>query len=147
MFFAETREAPDPAVPFDLENAMEWSDERHMLGLVEMDDTHREFVALVNAAGAASGAAFVEAFAALCAHTETHFANEERWMRDSGFPAEGEHAGEHRRVLGDLRRFRERVEKGSTMMAKAYIREQVPGWFDLHAATMDAALAVHLKAR
>ena len=127
---------------------MEWSDERHLLGLAEMDDTHRAFVALVNAAAAAaSGPAFAEAFAALYAHTEIHFANEDRWMEESGFPAKGEHLDEHNRVLRDLRRFLERVEKGSSMMAKAWVREQVPGWFDLHAATMDAALAAHLKAR
>ncbi len=126
---------------------MEWSDERHVLGLAAMDDTHREFFALVNAAEAAAGPAFVEAFAALCAHTEVHFANEDTWMQESAFPALDEHLNEHRRVLRDLRRFNERVAKGSTMMARAYIREQVAEWFELHASTMDAALAAHLKAR
>lgn len=125
---------------------MEWQDDKHSLGLAQMDQTHREFMALVNAAAGSSGPAFVAAFTALFEHTEIHFATEERWMEESAFPALGEHVGEHRRVLGDLRRFKERVEKGSTMMAKAYLKEQVPGWFDLHASTMDAALAVHWKA-
>ncbi|MGL4408612.1 bacteriohemerythrin [Zoogloea sp.] len=126
---------------------MEWSETRHRLGLAPMDLTHQEFIERVNAASQASGAALVPAFRALLEHTEQHFAQEEAWMVETACPARDEHAGEHRRVLGDLRRFLARIEQGSSMMARAYLKEQVPGWFDLHASTMDAALAAHLKAR
>jgi len=30
-------------------------------------------------------------------------------------------------------------------MGRAYVTQQLPGWFDLHAVTMDSALAAHLK--
>jgi hemerythrin len=63
----------------------------------------------------------------------------------SGFPAISEHASDHQRVLGELARFEKRVVAGSTAMARAYIREQLPHWFDLHIKTMDSALAAHLK--
>ncbi len=126
---------------------MEWSEAQHRLNLAPMDATHQAFIAHVNAASQAAGAALGPAFRALLEHTGQHFAQEDAWMVESGFPARDEHAGEHRRVLGDLRRFMERIDKGSSMMARAYLKEQVPGWFDLHARTMDAALAAHLKAR
>jgi hypothetical protein len=38
------------------------------------------------------------------------------------------------------------VERGRTTLARAYLCEQIPAWFALHAVTMDSALAAHLKA-
>jgi hemerythrin len=69
----------------------------------------------------------------------------EELMERSGFPAIGEHQGEHARVLGEMARLLERVAKGRTQMARVYVVEQVPGWFTLHARTMDSALAGHLR--
>jgi hemerythrin len=49
-------------------------------------------------------------------------------------------------VLGELNRFAQKVTTGSILMGRAYVVEQLPSWFDLHAKTMDSALAAHLKA-
>jgi hemerythrin len=78
-------------------------------------------------------------------HTESHFNAENKLMESSGFFATKEHQGEHLRVLGELHHFGEKVAAGSISLAKTYIREQMPEWFKLHAATMDSALAAHLK--
>ena len=40
--------------------------------------------------------------------------------------------------------FRSRVKAGKTSMARAYVREQLPGWFKTHLITMYSALAAHL---
>ena len=66
-------------------------------------------------------------------------------MQQSGFPATAEHKGEHHRVLGELSQFTRQLEKGRSMMARAYVKERLPGWFTLHITTMDSALAAHLK--
>ncbi|GAB6040583.1 bacteriohemerythrin [Endothiovibrio diazotrophicus] len=123
---------------------IEWNDEQFLLGVEEMDETHREFVERVNRLDGAKGEAFAAAFGELLAHTREHFANEDRLMEESRFAATTEHRGEHRRVLADLERLNGRVAAGRPAMARAYLAE-VPNWFRHHAATMDSALAAHLK--
>lgn len=120
-------------------------EQRYRLGVMEMDSTHREFVDLVNHMSDATKEAFIPLFAELLAHTQSHFETENAMMRASGFPAMREHLDEHQRVLGDLRRFSQRVATGNTRLGRAYVTQQLPGWFDLHAKTMDSALAAHIN--
>ena len=68
-------------------------------------------------------------------------------MRESAFPAEAEHKGEHQRVIGEFRQFKTRVERGLIPFGRGFAGENLPGWFKLHVSTMDSALAAHLKAR
>ncbi|MCW2306919.1 bacteriohemerythrin [Rhodobium gokarnense] len=122
-----------------------WQEDRHRLGVDAMDETHLAFADLVNRLGEATDpAAFQALFAELSAHTEAHFAEEDRLMAESGFPALVEHRGEHRRVLGQIAQIGERVARGRIAMGRAWVAE-LPSWFDLHAASMDSALAAHLK--
>jgi hypothetical protein len=44
-----------------------------------------------------------------------------------------------------LNQFKKRVDKGLIGFGRNYIKERMPDWFALHAATMDSALAMHLK--
>lgn len=118
---------------------------RYRLGVEEMDETHRQFVDLVNRLGKADKQAFITLFEVLLQHTQAHFAAETRLMQESRFPAMREHEDDHQRVLGDINRFAARTAAGSTLMARAYLIEQLPDWFNLHALTMDSALAAHVK--
>ncbi|MEJ2693683.1 MAG: hemerythrin domain-containing protein [Candidatus Thiodiazotropha sp.] len=122
-------------------------EQRFLLHVTAMDETHREFVNLVNRMEATNKSEFASLFERLLKHTQAHFDAEQRMMEDSKFPATGEHRDDHLRVLGELSRFSQRVASGSTMLARAYVCEQLPGWFELHAQTMDSALAAHLKQR
>lgn len=124
---------------------LDWSDPRFTLGHAEMDETHREFVALVNALDGVADGEFRRRFTELCAHTAGHFAREEALMDETRFPSAAEHKDEHRKVLGEMEQFRRRVERGVLPLGRAYVRERLPEWFALHAATMDSALAAHLK--
>ncbi|MEJ2464633.1 MAG: hemerythrin domain-containing protein [Candidatus Thiodiazotropha sp.] len=118
---------------------------RLLLDMQQMDDTHREFVDLLNRLDSATKDEFISLFPTLIEHTRAHFDAEQRLMEESRFPATGEHRSDHQRVMGDLTRFGERVAAGSTAMGRAYVREQLPQWFEIHVQTMDSALAVHLK--
>lgn len=122
-----------------------WSDEDHSLNLDIMDDTHREFVDIINQLNSASDAEFRGLFEKLLVHTESHFARENELMEKTGFPAIAEHKGEHLRILGEFNQFNNRVKKGLYTFGRAYIRDSIPQWFNLHLATMDSALAAHLK--
>jgi hemerythrin len=120
-------------------------EQRLLLDMPQMDKTHREFVDLLKQLDTASKTEFIKLFPRLVEHTRAHFDAEQRLMEESRFPATGEHRADHQRVMGDLMRFGDRVAAGSTAMGRAYIREQLPQWFDIHVQTMDSALAVHLK--
>jgi hemerythrin-like metal-binding protein len=124
---------------------IEWQDEQFLLGVDIMDDTHREFIDLVNRLNQASDVDFPALFDALIDHTQAHFEMEEKLMRDTGFTSYAEHREDHQRVLGELNQFRKRVQKGLLAFGRNYIRERMPSWFPLHASIMDSALAMHLK--
>lgn len=122
-----------------------WDDARHALGVAEMDATHREFVVLADRLCTADDAAFPALFNTLLEHTRSHFFAEDARMKETRFSAIGEHISEHQRVLIELRAFNRSVQGGKMRMARAYVRENLKDWFDLHLATMDSALAAHLK--
>ena len=124
---------------------MDWDDAVHRLGVDEMDHTHREFTALVSLLMAADDAEFAALFGRLLDHCRQHFSNEGRLMRISRFPALGEHEGEHHRVYGDLVQMNRAVQRGRLLLARAYVKTGLVDWFGLHLATMDSALAAHLK--
>ncbi|MBF0471651.1 MAG: hemerythrin domain-containing protein [Gammaproteobacteria bacterium] len=119
---------------------------RFLLGVAAMDTTHRQFIVQLQQLQSAPKAEFIPLFAALFQHTVDHFETERGWMEQFRFPAIREHTAEHERVLGELQRFNDRVAKGNIALGRAYIREQLPGWFELHAQTMDSALAATIKA-
>lgn len=116
----------------------------HALGQAEMDATHREFVALLDALLAAGDAEFPGIFASLHEHARAHFENEGRLMKASRFSAIGEHNSEHLRVLGELAHIGRMVAAGRLGVARNYVKA-LPDWFATHLATMDAALAAGLK--
>lgn len=128
--------------------ALVWDEARYPLQVAEMDAAHREFAELVNVLAACPDSEFPERFKALMNHTRAHFAAEEELMLKSGFPALGEHSGEHKRVIDELIQFGRGLSRGRVLLARSYIASGIPEWFALHLATMDAALAAHLtKAR
>ncbi len=125
-----------PAVP-----GLKWTEALEN-GLGPMDATHREFVDLFNAVANAPTEGFLDALDAFVAHTEAHFAQENRWMEAVDFPAC--HRAEHERVLVVLHDIRKRVAKGDMFLGRR-LMEELPAWFDNHTNGMDAALAFHLQ--
>lgn len=124
-------------------SALVWSNE-YQLGLAPMDETHREFVDLVNRITAAGDAGLLGGLDELILHTDEHFAQEDRWMRESGFPPVHCHQTEHQRVLEVMRDVRGHVAAGDLALGRNLLAE-LPAWFDNHAATMDTALAWHVQ--
>lgn len=119
---------------------------RYVLGVNLIDETHQEFISLINQIAAADNkTTFYKLFLELAEHTEAHFDTENQLMEQTGFPAIREHMDEHQRVLGELHRLKKKVLSGSVVMAQIYLTEHIPQWFELHAATMDSALAAHIK--
>jgi len=124
-----------------------WSDTLSV-GVEGIDTHHRAFIDDWSEANAAAdGAAFQMAFHSLMDHLAEHFAYEERFMEEQGFPALAEHRGEHLRVLADMREMAGSLARGRPRMARLYVQEKMPEWFLLHRSTMDMATAAYLKTK
>lgn len=124
-------------------SALAWS-EALALKQPRMDQTHREFVDLLQglAAAAEGGAAALEPLLAeLLQHTEQHFAQEEGWMADIGFARDNCHSLQHRQVLQALRQARPLLLGSDNAGLAQVLAEELGRWFVAHAQTMDAALA------
>lgn len=124
--------------------AITWS-ETLALQQPRMDQTHQEFVALLQALDAAVDEApdsIGTLLDELQAHTVEHFNQEERWMADIGFAPENCHQMQHGQVLhvlGEVRRVM-REEGGKPELARV-LAEELGKWFVAHAQMMDASLA------
>ncbi len=116
------------------------------LGLDEIDDTHRDFVALVSALQTATDDELIERLGALRTHTQSHFAMEDEWMRETDFPPVGCHSGEHARVLEVFDGVLDRARQGDLKLARRLAEELTP-WFEQHAATMDRMLVFWIKSK
>jgi hemerythrin len=114
------------------------------LGLEPMDETHRQFVSMLNDMDLCPDSELPRRLQQFAAHTVAHFEQENAWMRGCGFPPIGCHTGEHERVLAVIFRVLEMVNGGSIDVGRKLIAE-LPAWFEHHAATMDDALAYYIR--
>lgn len=112
-----------------------------VLGYAPMDAVHAEFDTVVDRATYCSDADFPGRLEAVVEHLRAHFAEEDRWMRETAFPPGDCHQGEHAAVLksadevlalGDMS---QRIAVG-----RAFVRE-LAAWFPAHADYLDSALA------
>ncbi len=110
-----------------------------------IDNDHDEFISLLNKLDAADNAAFPALFQQLYEQTEQHFERENQLMKQFSYPGETEHKGEHQRVLGELKQFKSRVDKGLIAFGRSFVKDRLPQWFGLHVMTMDSALVAHIN--
>jgi hemerythrin len=109
-----------------------------------MDDTHREFVDQINALLAMPMRDQLPTYRAFLAHTEAHFAQEERWMLATGFSADNCHASHHATILDTMRAVEAHYLQGDNAIINR-LAEALAEWFPQHTAGMDMGLALHLK--
>lgn len=114
------------------------------LGLAPMDETHREFVAMLSGLESCPEGEFLDRLERFAAHTVAHFDQENAWMHASGFPPIRCHVSEHERVLRVIFDVLSQVRTGDLELGRRLIAE-LPHWFEHHAATMDWALAGYIR--
>ena len=119
-----------------------WSEDL-TLGVAAMDATHVEFVDLLAQTEAATDAELLPRWAALIAHTQEHFDNEDRYMLATRFASSNCHSTQHRMVLEVMRQGMTMGEAGDLAPIRQMTRE-LATWFVQHANSMDASLATHL---
>jgi hemerythrin-like metal-binding protein len=117
----------------------------HALDAGGVDATHQALAELIEGVVQADSGAFASRFQALLALFKLHVAEEGGLMRASRYPGLAEHEGDHHRVLGELVQLNLSIRRGRIALARAYVKDGLAPWFDLHLATMDATLAAHLR--
>jgi len=120
-------------------NGLPWTD-NYLLGYTPMDDTHREFVDVVNAMLTCTDDELATNVRAFIEHAEKHFADEKAWMEASDFPATDCHVDDHNAVLGSAREVEPLVAAGNIAIGREFAAE-LARWFPGHADYLDSALA------
>lgn len=123
-----------------------WTD-AFLLGYGPIDDTHREFVATVEAMLTATDEGFAGALDAFAKHAESHFEQERLWMADTKFPAMDCHVDEHNAVLKSLYEVRDHLAGGGDVNVGRSFAEELARWFPGHADYLDAPLAQWMAKR
>jgi hemerythrin-like metal-binding protein len=116
------------------------------VGFEPMDELHREFRDLLTALASPDGGDYGAHLLALHEHLLRHSAIEEQWMKGSDFPSCACHRQEHEMLLEVISEVRRRCDAGDVEVVQRLAAE-LPRWFEIHANTMDAALAFHLRER
>ena len=119
--------------------ALTWSD-GFVLGHGPIDDTHREFVECVRAIQLAPDGQLLAALVAFEEHARRHFADEDRWMNETGFPPRDCHIDEHAAVLHSVVQVRELAQRGDLSEVRR-LADELARWFPGHADWLDSALA------
>jgi hemerythrin-like metal-binding protein len=113
------------------------------IGWPGLDVLHAEFDAVVAELQIVGEERHGRALVALHAHLLRHFGLEEQWMSEAGFPGLACHQREHQAVLTVLEEVTQRCADGDHEVVRRLAAE-LPRWFEIHANTMDAALAQFL---
>ena len=109
------------------------------LSVAAMDEVHRDLLAQMNALLVGTDSEVAQGMERLVRLMECDFRDEEALMERIGYPGIRAHMEQHARVLAALHR----IEPGDVPAARAAL-VLLPQWFEVHLATLDAALAVTL---
>lgn len=91
--------------------------------------------------------AVIDAFRILVDATEHAFAEEQKLMESSAFPAMQHHLEQHARVLVSLHSAHTQIMQGDYVLARKVGSYLLPEWLKLHATTLDLALDTWVKAQ
>jgi hemerythrin-like metal-binding protein len=124
---------------------LQWQ-ESLVVGEGVMDETHREFVELLNQLAQCDDADALDRLDAFLAHTDSHFAQEHRWMAELDYTAAECHEREHAMIMQTAQAVRAKLAAGEAGPDLAKVLAlAVAEWFTNHAASMDAVLALYMK--
>jgi len=120
-----------------------WKSE-YSLGIPAVDHEHRELFDLINDLHATllvpeSGTTVMDFLGELFSKISSHFALEEKLMRDglyTDFPA---HKSDHERLLDEIRDLMDDYEDGEYVDLNRFAAD-LERWFSVHFSTHDAAL-------
>ncbi|MDN4984056.1 hemerythrin family protein [Bradyrhizobium arachidis] len=122
---------------------LHWED-RYSVGVAAVDHEHRELIELINRLHAEATAqrskdAVIGFFGDLFKAISSHFALEERFMREHGYDQLVQHKNDHERLLDEIRDLMEDYE-ASSRFDDRLLANALDAWFSRHFETHDARL-------
>ena len=116
----------------------------YSLGIPAVDHEHRELFDLINDLHASlfetdSEATVIDFLGELFSKISSHFALEEKLMRDGRYAEFSAHKADHERLLDEIRDLMDDYEDGGHVDLDRFARE-LERWFSVHFSTHDAAL-------
>jgi hemerythrin-like metal-binding protein len=122
---------------------IQW-EERFETGIASVDHEHREMIDSINGflgtiEGDVVSAEGQAVLGEIYANISSHFALEERKMRDMGYAAFDEHKADHERLLDDIRDIMDSVGTEQADIL-ATLPARLAAWFLGHFSTHDARL-------
>lgn len=122
------------------ESQLVWSD-KFKLGYEPMDETHEEFVEIVNAMLTCADEKLTAQLALFAMHAETHFSQERAWMLATDFPSIDCHVSEHDAVMRSVTEVQDVLANGGSAEVVRRLAEALIDWFPAHADYLDAPLS------
>lgn len=116
------------------------------LGYAPMDSIHAEFDELLTQANAPGDKDWPVLLEKIDTHLRHHFAEEDRWMRETDFPPGDCHVDEHAAVLKSSGEVLALAREGNMNAAPSFVAE-LARWFPGHADYLDSALAAWMCKR
>ena len=122
---------------------LHWKD-RYTVGVAAVDHEHKELIGLINrlyneVAAQASKQAVVDFFGDLFKAISSHFALEERLMRERRYDQLIQHKNDHERLLDEIRDIMEDFEACDHFDEK-HLARRLDAWFSRHFESHDARL-------
>ena len=122
---------------------LEWKDE-YSVGVPAVDHEHQELIDLLNRLHQALVSEVPEdevakIFGDLFRAISSHFALEERFMRQHGYDQAAQHKADHERLLDELRDIMDNHRSGENQSVER-LTASVESWFASHFKTHDARL-------
>jgi hemerythrin len=119
-------------------------EKRYSVGIEAVDHEHRELVDLINrlhekATMQGSKMAVLGFFGDLYKAIASHFALEERFMRERGYDQLIQHKNDHERLLDEIRDIMEDYEI-SDLFEEGLLAQRLDAWFSRHFESHDARL-------
>jgi hemerythrin-like metal-binding protein len=137
------------------ENAMQapfitWT-EKMSVGVTVLDDDHKRLIGLLNDLhdGIAAGHGterLGRVLDGLVTYTSTHFAHEEEFFAQTGYPAAAEHIQEHRALTKLVQDVQARYKKGQFEALSLDTMDFLKNWLHDHVLGSDLNYKAHLNA-
>jgi len=122
---------------------LQWRDE-FSVGIAEVDHEHRELIELINELqkdlqAGSDTKKIMQSLGEIYAQISSHFALEEKMMRNTRYPSYAEHKEDHETLLDDLRDIMDAVEDDG-ILDDTQLTDDLDRWFSDHFRTHDAKL-------
>jgi hemerythrin len=116
------------------------------LGYAPMDSIHEELDSLLLRARTTTDENYLALLVDIDNHLRAHFAEEDRWMRETDFPPRDCHIDEHAAVLRSSTEVLALAREGRPASGRGFV-EELARWFPGHADYLDSALAAWMFKR